>query len=121
LNARLLIAVAKAKVPGVDPTIGQIAVQCPGATAVVTRLELDFCCGGQVVLKQAASDTGLDASAVLAELSAVQQGNRPPDGACNTWRALYAGIAQFHDDLINHIQSENNVLFSQFDDMEALL
>ncbi|MDO9195717.1 DUF542 domain-containing protein [Rhodoferax sp.] len=119
MNARLLIAVAKARVPGVDQTIGQIAVQCPGATAVFTRLERDLYCGGQVGLKQAAPDKGLDASAVLAELSAVQQGNSPPDGACNTWRPPHAGIAQFHDALINHIHLQNNVLFSQFDDTQA--
>lgn len=39
----------------------------------------------------------------------------PPQGACNTWRALYAGIAQLHDDLINHIHLENNILFSHFE------
>jgi regulator of cell morphogenesis and NO signaling len=39
----------------------------------------------------------------------------PPQGACNTWRALYAGIAQLNDDLINHIHLENNVLFPQFE------
>ena len=40
---------------------------------------------------------------------------RPPQGACNTWRALYAGIAQLGDDLINHIHLENNVLFPRFE------
>ena len=39
----------------------------------------------------------------------------PPMGACNTWRALYSGLAQLHDDLINHIHLENNVLFPQFE------
>ena len=39
----------------------------------------------------------------------------PPLGACNTWRALYAGLAQLRDDLINHIHLENNVLFPQFE------
>ena len=38
-----------------------------------------------------------------------------PQGACNTRRALYAGIAQLNDDLINHIHLENNVLFPQFE------
>ena len=38
-----------------------------------------------------------------------------PRGACNTWRALYAGIAQLGDDLINHIHLENNVLFPAFE------
>ncbi len=36
-------------------------------------------------------------------------------GACNTWRALYAGLAQLSDDLVNHIHLENNVLFPQFE------
>ena len=39
----------------------------------------------------------------------------PPREACNTWRALYAGLAQFSDDLVNHIHLENNVLFPQFE------
>jgi len=39
----------------------------------------------------------------------------PPQGACNTWRALYAGIAQLHDDLTDHIHLENNILFKQFE------
>jgi regulator of cell morphogenesis and NO signaling len=39
----------------------------------------------------------------------------PPPGACNTWRALYAGIAQFRDDITEHIHLENNVLFPQFE------
>ncbi len=39
----------------------------------------------------------------------------PPQGACNTWRALYAGIAQLSEDLINHIHLENNVLFPKFE------
>lgn len=35
----------------------------------------------------------------------------PPAGACNTWQALYAGIAEFIDDLMEHIHLENNLLF----------
>lgn len=208
--------------------IGQIAVQLPGATAIFRRLKLDFCCGGQVSLRQAAGEKGLDLQAVVDELSALQRPNdlpgagtpaelidhilsryhevhraqlpelirmarrveavhrsnpdvpaglgdvleamhgellshmhkeeavlfpmlrtggnpfvpqpigmmraehtghgealeqvarltgdiTPPVGACNTWRALYAGLAQFSDDLVNHIHLENNVLFPQFE------
>lgn len=39
----------------------------------------------------------------------------PPPEACNTWRALYSGLAQFSEDLMNHIHLENNVLFPQFE------
>lgn len=215
-----------------DQAIGQIAVELPGATAVFRRLKLDFCCGGQLSLRQASADKGLDLQAVMDELStlqrpsqlpdagtpgelidhiltrfhdvhrqqlpelirmahrveAVHRGNpdvpaglgdaleamqqellthmhkeeailfpmlrqggnsfvsqpigvmrhehndhgaalehlaslthdmTPPLGACNTWRALYAGIGQLHDDLINHIHLENNVLFPRFEPRPA--
>ncbi|MBV8125041.1 MAG: iron-sulfur cluster repair protein YtfE [Burkholderiaceae bacterium] len=210
-----------------DQSLGQIAVNLPGATAIFRRLRLDFCCGGQVSLRQAAQNKHLDLDAVLRELAVLerpsqapgveqpaeliahildryhavhrlqlpelermarrveavhrdhpevpaglaehlalmeqelldhmqkeetvlfpllQRGDQPwvsqpismmrqehtehgaalekmvalahemtpPPGACNTWRALYAGLQQFHDDLISHIHLENNLLFPQF-------
>lgn len=51
----------------------------------------------------------------LERLMALSHDATPPPGACNTWRALYAGIAQLSDDLINHIHLENNLLFPQFE------
>jgi regulator of cell morphogenesis and NO signaling len=225
MNARLETT---APALNAEQALGQIAVELPGATAVFRRLKLDFCCGGQVSLRQAAAEKGLDLNAVLAELAQLQRptevasvsepgelidhilsryhevhraqlpelirmahrveavhcghpqvpaglgdflehmeqellshmmkeeqvlfpmlkagGNAfvvqpismmrhehvdhgesldklnaltndatPPAEACNTWRALYAGIAQLNDDLINHIHLENNVLFPQFE------
>lgn len=47
----------------------------------------------------------------LERLAALTRDHTPPAGACNTWRALYAGTAQLTSDLINHIHLENNVLF----------
>jgi len=215
-----------------DQPIGQIAVNLPGATAVFRRAKLDFCCGGQISLRQAVTDKGLDLGEMQAELAALDRSNdtppaasvpelidhileryhavhreqlpelirmarrveavhrdhpdvptglaalleqaeqelldhmakeeqilfpilkaggsamvvypitmmrmehtshgamlehlmalthdsRPPAGACNTWRALYAGIGQLHDDLINHIHLENNVLFPRFEPRPA--
>ncbi len=228
MNATKHVSESPAKVIGIDQQIGQIAVALPGATAVFRRLKLDFCCGGQVSLQQAASAKGLDPAAVMAELMTLQTDTAPPEatepialiehiltryhavhreqlpelirmarrveavhrdnpsvpaglaqlletaeqemlshmakeenilfpmlqaggnpfvnqpisimrsehidhgamldrllaltndatppqGACNTWRALYAGITQFQNDLISHIHLENNVLFPQFD------
>ena len=230
MNARVdSLQTAQPAVLSAEQQIGQIAVQLPGATAVFRRLKLDFCCGGQVALEQAAAEKGLDVNAVLAELAALQRSDAlpeaasspsalidhilqryhdvhraqlpelirmarrveavhrdnpdvpagladhleameqellshmakeeqvlfpmlkrganplvgqpigmmraehvdhgealdklnaltndatPPQGACNTWRALYAGIAQLGDDLINHIHLENNVLFPAFE------
>jgi regulator of cell morphogenesis and NO signaling len=38
-----------------------------------------------------------------------------PAEACNTWRALYAGLGKFRDDLTEHIHIENNILFPKFE------
>lgn len=57
----------------------------------------------------------VDHGAALERLLALTNDANPPPGACNTWRALYTGIAQFADDLIAHIHTENNLLFPQFE------
>jgi len=228
MNARIESLQGAPTSSRIDQALGQIAVQLPGATAVFRRLKLDFCCGGQISLGQAAQDKHLDLAAILKELDGLERGSEPPinttptvlidhileryhavhraqlpelirmarrveavhrehpdvpvglaqlleaieaemlehmekeegilfpmlkaggnpfvvhpigvmrsehishgaqldrlnalthdasppDGACNTWRALYTGIAQLNDDLINHIHLENNVLFVQFE------
>lgn len=38
-----------------------------------------------------------------------------PEGACGTWIELYNGIAEFVDDLTEHMRLENDVLFPQFE------
>ena len=50
----------------------------------------------------------------LHALAALTRDATPPEGACNTWRALYAGVRKLTDDLIEHIHLENNVLFPRF-------
>lgn len=60
-------------------SLGSLAVQIPGATAVFRRLKLDFCCGGQQSLDQACSLKGLDATAVLGEIRALQQHEATPE------------------------------------------
>lgn len=37
-----------------------------------------------------------------------------PEGACNTWTALYRGLGEFRRDLMDHIHLENNILFDRF-------
>ncbi|MBN8927052.1 MAG: iron-sulfur cluster repair protein YtfE [Rhodospirillales bacterium] len=55
-----------------------------------------------------------DHGAHLRALEALTQDFTPPEGACTTWRALYAGLAQFTDALMAHIHLENAVLFPRF-------
>ena len=35
----------------------------------------------------------------------------PPEDACNTWRALYLGLADLEQQVMEHIHLENNALF----------
>ena len=58
-----------------EQAIGQIAVQLPGSTAIFRRLKLDFCCGGQVSLRQSCAAKGLDLQTVVDELSILQNVN----------------------------------------------
>ncbi|WP_031404708.1 iron-sulfur cluster repair protein YtfE [Thiomonas sp. FB-Cd] len=39
-----------------------------------------------------------------------------PADACNTWRALYAGVGKFTTDFMQHVHTENNILFPQFEE-----
>lgn len=50
----------------------------------------------------------------LTELEHVTGGFHLPDGACNSWRALYTGAKKFADDLVQHMHLENEVLFVRF-------
>ncbi|MBD9442898.1 iron-sulfur cluster repair protein YtfE [Pseudomonas sp. PDM04] len=47
----------------------------------------------------------------LEKLNVLTNNITPPADACNTWRALYRGLLEFRDDLMQHIHLENNVLF----------
>lgn len=55
-----------------------------------------------------------DHGAHLAQIMALTGDATPPEGACTTWRALYAGIRKFAEDLTEHVHLENNVLFPRF-------
>jgi len=52
-----------------------------------------------------------DAGAALARLHELTAGYNPPADACNTYRALFAGLADLEEDLHRHIHLENSVLF----------
>jgi regulator of cell morphogenesis and NO signaling len=61
----------------------------------------------------------VDHGEFVEQLTRMTDNFTPPDGACGTWRALYAGAAQFKDDLIEHIHTENNILFPRFESVAA--
>lgn len=52
-----------------------------------------------------------DAGAALTRLRELTNGFIPPVDACNTYRALFAGLHELEKDLHRHIHLENSVLF----------
>ncbi|HEX2943867.1 MAG TPA: iron-sulfur cluster repair protein YtfE [Rhodopila sp.] len=55
-----------------------------------------------------------DHGAHLRRIEALTADFTPPEDACPTWRALYVGTHKLADDLVEHIHTENNVLFPRF-------
>nr|CAD6596696.1 iron-sulfur cluster repair di-iron protein [Rhizobium sp. Khangiran2] len=51
----------------------------------------------------------------IREIEHITHGLSLPQGACNSWRALYAGMTKFADDLVTHIYLENTKLFPMFE------
>lgn len=51
------------------------------------------------------------AGALMREIRRLSADYTPPDGACNTYRASFAKLEEFEDDLHRHVHLENNVLF----------
>lgn len=52
-----------------------------------------------------------DAGELLEVIKHTTNNVTPPPEACTTWKAMYNGINELIDDLMNHISLENNVLF----------
>ncbi len=52
-----------------------------------------------------------DAGNALKRLRELSADYHPPAGACNTYRALFAGLSDLEKDLHRHIHLENSVLF----------
>ncbi len=56
---------------------------------------------------------------LMAEIRNLSEDYTPPAGACPTFRAFYAGLHEFEQDLHQHIHLENNILFPRAIAMEA--
>ena len=65
-----------------EQTLGNLACLIPGATRVFRQYKLDFCCGGNTPLRDAALQRNLDAQAIADELASL----RIEPGAEPDWR-----------------------------------
>lgn len=52
-----------------------------------------------------------EAGELLRQIAQLTNNFTPPQGACNTFRAFYAKLQEFEQDLHQHIHLENNILF----------
>ena len=58
------------------------------------------------------------AGAALKEIRAFSSNYTPPDGACFSYKTLYAALKEFETDLHQHVHLENNMLFPRAIAME---
>jgi regulator of cell morphogenesis and NO signaling len=66
--------------------------------------------GGPINVMRQDHDDHQDA---IHQLDIISNHMQAPEGACNTWQALYLGLRHFKDDLLQHIALENDVLFAR--------
>jgi regulator of cell morphogenesis and NO signaling len=59
-----------------------------------------------------------DAGDLLAQMRALTDNYTVPEGACNTFRAVFASLAELEADLHVHIHKENNILFTRAMELE---
>ncbi|QIX95355.1 iron-sulfur cluster repair protein YtfE [Cedecea sp. FDAARGOS_727] len=64
--------------------------------------------GGPISVMESEHD---EAGELLEVIKHTTNNVTPPPEACTTWKAMYNGINELIDDLMNHISLENNVLF----------
>ncbi|MBN4659053.1 DUF542 domain-containing protein, partial [Escherichia coli] len=55
-------------------TVGEIAARLPGATDILRRYRIDFCCGGQRSLREACAQRDTDPARVIEELQRLATG-----------------------------------------------
>lgn len=87
--------------PLLQQTLAQIAIDIPGATALLRQHKLDFCCNGQRSLAQACAERSperaLDLAALLAGLEALQQASAPAAPSADPAQLIDHILQRYHD------------------------
>jgi regulator of cell morphogenesis and NO signaling len=63
----------------------------------------------------------VDAGNIFEKITVLSNNYTPPPEACNTFRALYAKLEEYQNDLFQHIHLENNILFPKAIKLEQKL
>ncbi|MDO5682898.1 MAG: iron-sulfur cluster repair di-iron protein [Propionibacteriaceae bacterium] len=80
--------------------VGDFVAGNPGTARVLEAHGLDYCCGGQRPLAEAAAESGLDADAILAELTAVAPTTDELDVTTLTNTELCDHLVQVHHEYL---------------------
>jgi len=62
-----------------------------------------------------------NAGAIFKKIAELSNNYTPPESACNTFKALYAKLQEFEQDLHQHIHLENNILFPKALQLETAI
>ena len=58
---------------------------------------------------------------IVKKIAELSNNFTPPEEACNTFRALYAKLEEYQNDIFEHIHLENNILFPKAIELEKEL
>jgi regulator of cell morphogenesis and NO signaling len=78
-------------------TVGEIAATTPGATGIFRRFKLDFCCGGDVALEDAARQRGIDLAQLEQALNALAETGSASPASRKTDELIDHILTRFHD------------------------
>ncbi|MCY9514760.1 iron-sulfur cluster repair di-iron protein [Paenibacillus apiarius] len=70
-----------------DMTVRDAVLQYPAASDLFKRLKIDFCCGGNRPIAEAAAERGLEADAIVAQL-AEMKAQAPAASAAMEWQYM---------------------------------
>jgi len=101
-------------VDGTEPSVAQLAIEIPGALAVFTKYNIDYCCGGHRGLTEACHRVGLDPEKVFAEIQertpSEKEALRP-----ETWSSVFLAdfIIENHHTFVRNASPELEALLDR--------
>jgi regulator of cell morphogenesis and NO signaling len=84
-------------VPLRNRTVGEIAATVPGATGLFRHFKIDFCCGGEIPLEQAARQRGVEMADLEQALEALVQTRAAAPASGETAGLIDHILARFHE------------------------
>jgi regulator of cell morphogenesis and NO signaling len=84
------------QIPARNRTVADIAATTPGATAIFRRFNLDFCCGGNVALEDAARRGGIAVADVEKALASLEASEDIAPASRSTTELIDHILARYH-------------------------